>query len=133
MIRKFLYAVMVVIIVGWVAFCVYSFRSFSEVSSDYGKATYRYRWGKPFDVRVDFNQDGRFDYRARVPGVFGAGIIPLESWQDPRFEGFYRYHVIYSGGEVTVVEIDKNGDGVFDQQLENGEAREFAARELKRK
>lgn len=129
--RQFWLTIAIVVLVGAAGSMLYLFRQSTEISPEFGEATYRYRWGRPFDVLVDVNRDGHVDYRARVPGVFGASVVPLESWQDPDFEGFFRYHVVYSGGQPAVVEIDENGDGTFDTRLENAEAKAFADKELR--
>jgi hypothetical protein len=120
----------VVLLVAAIGATIYLFRGVSEETPDYGTIYYRYRWGRPHEVRVDINRDGIIEYRAIVPGVIGSDVVPLETWQDPDSRGSFRYHVLFKGGEPSVVEEDSDGDGTFETRMTGDEARTFVARTL---
>ena len=108
---------------------LYLFRVQRVVNSDLGVMTVKYRWGQPREILADSNRDGEVDYRELTSGPFGPisthTSVAIEFWEDSDFDGQFECHAILESGMIKTLEIDSDGDGKYDKELSQREAREF--------
>jgi hypothetical protein len=87
-----------------------------------GVCRFKLRWGKAYEVRIDTNRDGVADIRIRYSGLrtWGPHERPLESWEDTDYDGRVDLHSVWlnaDGEGVLVLQVDDDGDGVYDRVL----------------
>ncbi len=75
-----------------------------------GRAETRLRYVRNvlIESESDWNGDGAVDYRIEA----NAGVIGREQWLDA--EGRVVKQVLYEGGRARAVELDRDGDGMFE-------------------
>ena len=106
----------------------YLFRTETLENPELGVFQYKYRWGIAHEEQVDTNRDGTPDYRAIFDGTsrtFDAHGLPREFWEDRDHDGVFEIHAVYSDNRLERVELDRNGDGIYDEVLVKSEAEAF--------
>jgi len=109
---------------------VYLFRVEVLEAGYLGEVSVKYKWGYPAELRQDLDEDGSNDLVERLDAPFGRyaahTTLVTEGFYDTDFEGQLDAHVIFQGegGAIKVVELDRDGDGVFEVLLRGEEAQE---------
>jgi hypothetical protein len=86
-------------------------------------------WKGDSELTVDKNGDGVIEERAIFAGPDGPRSPhdpAIETWEDTNRDGRMDLHTVLKG-DVVFVEIDTNGDGIFDQKLIGDNARRYLA------
>ena len=126
--RARLVALVSLLLIGVFFVYLYLFRRQHEENPALGAITYLHRWGNPYELRADSNRDGEVDFRALVSGEneFSPHTpVILQFWEDRDFDRVYELHAIYDKGEITLLEIDDDKDGIYDRILTGTEAGVF--------
>ncbi len=111
-----------------VVFFAHAFRVDKSDNPSLGIIEYRYRWGRAHEVRADSNRDGEIDFRARFESsrrFFGHSDSPKEYWEDRDYDGSFEIHVVMDGDKIKLVNVDQNGDGMYERTLTGKAAEKF--------
>jgi len=100
---------------------------FRTVSKDwvFGRIYYEFRWGRPYEVTADTNLDGKINFRASFVGVDNFSRSPVEYWEDRDFDGVFEIHLVKDRVHFGVLQVDQDGDGIYDLELHGSEAEEY--------
>lgn len=104
------------------------FRSETTDDPTWGRMIKKWRWGRPVELTLDRNRDGKVDVKIRYRGTSNAFItdeVPEEYWQDTEYRGFFDLHVVFSSGSVQRIELDRDGNGAPERILIGADAVTF--------
>jgi len=117
------------LVIGVVAASAYLFRTETEDNEALGVLSYRYRWGRPFEIRLDSNRDRATDMRALVEEgetSFSSHGKIREFWEDRDFDGSFELHALVDNSSYRAVirrlDVDDDADGVYDRTIVGAEA-----------
>jgi hypothetical protein len=91
----------------------------------FGRIHYEFRWGLPYMVTADTNLDGNINFRASFVGVGDFSFSPVEYWEDRDFDGVFEIHLVKDQVHFGVLQVDQDGDGIYDLELFGEEAKEY--------
>lgn len=113
-------AVLAIIIAAW----SYLFRTEKEENPYLGEIALKHRWGRVHTFSADKNMDGITNSLAIWPD-YDRNLPPLEAWYDPEDRGSFKYHVVYDEGKADRLEIDEDGDGIYESVLHGKDAQSY--------
>lgn len=110
------------LVIAGIAAMAYLFRRDTDDNEALGILDYCYSWGHVKFVGADRDRDGRQDIRCLVAAPFGPYsphlVSPLECWDRLDGRGVFRRHMILDrSGAVKRIEVDDDGDGVYEKSL----------------
>jgi hypothetical protein len=73
-------------------------------------------------ITADTNLDGAINFRASFVGVRNFSRAPVEYWEDRDFDGVFEIHVVKDRVHFGVLQVDQDGDGIYDLELFGKEA-----------
>lgn len=122
-----------VLLLAAILLIAYLFRTETYENPELGIIENRFRWGYAFEQTADVNRDGNPDYRAiyaKGARSFSTGQAPVEIWEDRDYDRKFEIHAVLDESIVVTVEIDKDGDGVYETILSGEEASSFFKKEV---
>jgi len=127
--RRLWTIIILIILVILFLVLLFLFRTQTVDNPALGVITFKYKWGRVHQILADSNRDGRIDYRELTSAPFGAisthTSSALQYWEDADFDGHFERHAILEHGEIKILEIDEDTDGVYEKILTGEEARKF--------
>lgn len=117
-----------------VVLALFLFREEAVVNPVLGEITYKWRWGFAREMIVDSDRDGRrdiraiFDFKSRY---FFTHDTPTEYWEDRDSDGSFDCYAHWRPDGTSIVELDTDGDGKFDETLTDVAAEQFFRKRVK--
>ena len=126
--RKYLLGIAVasaVLLLLW-----YPNRTVCEEDEYWGERCYGLRWGKGVKLTIDRDMNDKPEAVAIYSGELGHDAtythsVPKEVWEDWDNNGRFERHYIYDDRELAVLQVDTDGDGSYDKELQGEEALEY--------
>ena len=102
-------------------------RTACETSEYWGKICYKFKWGRPMIMTVDRDLNGTPEIQALflADDPRNSHTYPDEIWEDLDGDGQFDRHYTMKNGKIKKLDLDTNKDGIYDQELNGQEAKEF--------